>query len=61
MDALVSIVDQMKGSLVTRGRGRPRKTIGETVKRDLNVNDLSINMIYDRALWSHLIYVTDPT
>ena len=33
-------------------RGRPRKTIGETIKRDLNVNDLNVNMIYDRTLTS---------
>ena len=47
---LVRRVDQMEGSLIARGRGRPRKTIGETIKRDLNVNDLNVNMIYDRTL-----------
>ena len=45
---------------ITRGRGRPRKTIGETIKRDLNVNSLNINMIYDTVLWHHLIYVANP-
>ena len=30
--ALVRRVDWMEGSLTTRGRGRPRKTIGETIK-----------------------------
>ena len=47
----------MEGSIVTRCKGRPRKTISETVKRDLHVNGLNINMIYDRALWRRLIHV----
>ena len=34
-----------RGSPIARGRGRIRKTIGETIKRDLNVN-----MIYDITL-----------
>ena len=50
----------MEGSNVTRGRGKPRKTIGETVKRDLHVDSLTINTIYDRVLWYRLIYVIDP-
>ena len=49
--APVRKVDQMTGSTLPRGRGRPRKTIDETVKRDLHINGLNINMIYDRALW----------
>ena len=40
----------MEGSIVTRDRVRPKKIIGETVKRDLYVNCLNMNMIYDRAL-----------
>ena len=51
----------MKGSPVARGRGRLGKAIGETIKRDLNVNGLNINMIYDRTLWCLLIHVADPT
>ena len=51
----------MEGSLVTKGRGRPRKTVGETVKRDLNINGLNINMIYYRALWRRSIHVGYPT
>ena len=39
----------MESSSVARGRGRPRKTICETLKRELNINGLNINMIYDRA------------
>ena len=41
----------MEGSLVTRDKGRSEKIIDETVKRDLHINGLNINMIYDRALW----------
>ena len=58
---VVRRVDWMKSSLVTRGRGRHRKTIVETVKRDLNVNGLNINMISDRALWHRLIHIADST
>ena len=59
VEALVWKVDQMESSLIVRGRGRPRKTIGETIKRDLNFNDLNVNMIYDRTLWRRLIYVAN--
>ena len=41
----------MEGSLIIRGRDRPRKTIDKTLKRDININNLNINiMIYNRAL-----------
>jgi hypothetical protein len=42
----------MEGSQITRGRGRPRKTIIETVKKDLVIN---------RTLWGRLILVAKPT
>ena len=51
----------MEGSPIPRGRGRPRKTISETIKKDLNVNGLNVNMIFDRIIWCHLIYVANPT
>ena len=41
VEALVRRVDQMEHSTITRCRGRPRKTIGEIVKKDLNINDLN--------------------
>jgi hypothetical protein len=34
----------------SRGRGRPRKTIRETIKKDLELNELDTNMVYDRTL-----------
>jgi len=34
MDYAVRRVDQMEGHQITRGRGRPRKTIREPIKKD---------------------------
>jgi len=61
MDYVVRRVDQVKGSQITRGRVRPRKTIRETIKKDLEINELEKNMIFNRTLWRRLIHVTDPT
>ena len=61
VDAVVRRVDQMKESHVKRGRGRPRKTIRETIRKDLEVNELDPNLFYDRTLWRNLIHVADPT
>ena len=33
-----------------RGRGRPRKIIRETIIKDLEVNELDPNLVYDRTL-----------
>jgi len=51
---------QMKESLVKRGRGKPRKTIRETIKNDLEVNELNPYLVYDRTLWRNLIHVANP-
>ena len=40
----------MESGPIVRDRGRPRKTIGETIKRYLDFNSLNINMIHDRVL-----------
>jgi len=40
----------MEDSQITRGRSRPRKTIRETIKKDLEINELDRNMIYYRTL-----------
>ena len=58
--AVVRRVDQMEESQVKRGRGRPRKTIRATIRKDLDVNELDSNLVYDRTLWCHLIHVADP-
>lgn len=43
-------VDQMDDSSIVRDRGRRRKTIGQIIKRDLDLNSLSSYMIHDRTL-----------
>ena len=43
VDAVVRRVDQMEESQVKRGR--PRKTIRETIRKDLEVNELDPNMV----------------
>ena len=60
VDAVVR-VDHMEESQVKRGKGRPKKTIRETIRKDLEVNELDANMVFDRTLWRYLIYVADPT
>jgi hypothetical protein len=61
VDVGVRRVDQMEKSQVKRGRGRPKKTIRETIRKNLEVNELDPNMVFDRTLWRHLIHVADPT
>jgi multimeric flavodoxin WrbA len=46
---------------ITRDRRRRRKTIRKIIQKDLKVNELDRDMIYDRVLWRHLILVADPT
>lgn len=46
--ALVRRVNQMEGSPIVRER--PRKTIGQTIKKVLDLNGLYLSMIYDRIL-----------
>jgi hypothetical protein len=61
VDVVVRRVDQMEERQVKKGRGRPKKTIRETIRKDLEVNELDSNMVFDRTLWRHLIHVADPT
>jgi len=61
VDVVVRRVDQMEENHVKRGRGRPKKTIRETIRKDLEVNELDSNLVYDRTLWRNLIHVDDPT
>jgi hypothetical protein len=35
-------------SYYTRGRGRPRKTTRETIKKELEINEWDRNMVFDR-------------
>jgi len=50
VDVVVRRVYHMKKSQVKRGRGRPKKTIRETIRKDLEVNELDPNMVFDRTL-----------
>ena len=50
VDAVVRRVDQMEESWVKRGRESFRKTIRETIRKDLEVNELYPSMVYDRTL-----------
>jgi len=59
VDFVVRIADQMEGSQITRGR--PRKTIREAIWKDLEINELEKDMVFDRTLRCRLIHVTDPT
>ncbi|KAF1865663.1 hypothetical protein Lal_00005040 [Lupinus albus] len=49
----------MEVSPIRKGNEKPRKTIGETIKKDLEINVLPMNMIYDRALWHRSIHVAN--
>ena len=60
VEALVKRVNQMEGSPIARGRGSSRKIICETIKRDLDVNALNINMIYDQIIWHGMIHLSNP-
>jgi len=51
----------MEGSQITRCRRRHSKTIRETIKKDLNINELDKNMVFDCALWRCLIHVAEST
>jgi len=45
IDFVVRRVDQMEDSQITRGRGRPKKTTRETIKKDIEINELDRNMV----------------
>ncbi|KAH1204730.1 Retrovirus-related Pol polyprotein from type-1 retrotransposable element R2 [Glycine max] len=61
VDSVVRRVDQMERRQTIRGRGKPKKTIREVIKKDLELNDLDRSMVLDRILWRKLIHVADPT
>jgi len=51
----------MEGSQITRGRGRPGKTIRDAIRKDLEINELEKDMTFDRTLCRRLIFVADRT
>lgn len=44
----------MEGNPIVRGRGRPRKAIGQTVKKDLDLSGLFILYRHDLS-WDILV------
>ena len=40
----------MERRQTARGRGRPKKTIREVIKKDLEINDLNRSMVLDITL-----------
>ena len=61
LDEPVRIVDQMVWNPYKRRRGRPKRTLNEVIQRDLLMKGLSPSMTIDRAQWSRVIHVADPT
>ena len=51
----------MEDNLVVKVRERLRKIINKTIKKDLDINSVNVNMIYDKILWHYLIYIADST
>jgi hypothetical protein len=51
VDYVLRRVDQIEGSQITRGRGRPRKTIRETIKKDLEINETISSLQYLSLLY----------
>lgn len=50
IEAPLRRTDQMEGSLIVRGRGRPKKNLGSNIKRESEVNALFVNLIHGREL-----------
>jgi len=61
-------------SQIRRGRGKPKrrkktirfsfvqkKTIRETTRKDLDINELDPNRVLDKTLWRNLIHIIDST
>jgi hypothetical protein len=48
------------GNKKRRGRGRPKLTWGEAVKRDLKGWDIRRDLCLDRSAWKAVIDVSEP-
>ncbi|CAN6714712.1 unnamed protein product [Malus baccata var. baccata] len=60
-DALVRRCDYGTELQGRRGRGRPRKTLEETLRKDLEYLDLMDDMTQNREQWRSRIHIADPT
>lgn len=50
VDYVVRRVYQTERSQTTRGKGRPRKTIREVIKKYIEINEFDRNIVLDRGL-----------
>lgn len=50
LDFVVRRIYQMERGQIVRGRGRPKKTIREVIKKYLKLNNLDKSMVLDRTL-----------
>lgn len=50
IDVVVQRVDKMEESRIRIGRGIPRKTKRESIRKDLEVDKLNTNIVSDRTL-----------
>ena len=60
-DAPVKRVDEMEQLVQKRNRGRPKKTLTETLKFDMKCLRLNEDMTKDKNTWKSRIHVADPT
>lgn len=61
VEVLIKIVDQTKYNLIVIGKERSKKVIVQNIKRELEVNSLSLDLMYDRTLRCQLFHVTNST
>ena len=60
LDALVRKSDLLKIHSNAIGRGRPKLTWTEIIKKDITICNLSVDLVLNRAEWRKQIHVVDP-
>lgn len=61
IEVWMRMVDQMTDSSIIRDKEWLRKIMGQTIKKDLELNNLLLDMIHIRALWLILSLLTAPS
>ena len=61
VDTHMRRVDEMEQVVRKKGRGKPKKTLGETLKFDMQCMGLNEDMTKDRNTWKSRIHVANPT
>jgi hypothetical protein len=54
VNSIIKRVDQMEGSQINRCRGRSKKTIRDTIKKDLEIRGIKL----DCCCWLGLLWVS---